>query len=317
MKDIFDNMLLESGLIVPLKTDIRDLLYEACDKYVSSDTFYLGEFDELSIHYINNEPNNKLDRYVSEYVQQEYEERITLPACVRHALVFFTLYRSIMNPRDEEDAALYSLSLQNTLILAKNHTSELKYKMYLTKLFYHFDEYCKDIISNPETYPRELIKKVFAEDEFSISDLEDNDTDGIKYMAYVSWAYGLEKYIANVKEDNPYIRAALCLKYYFNNLPSYRMYITLDDLMEHCCMKSTKHPKLRKVMKDIEDTGLVFTDHRSSASCVLMNILYDQSANTANGTYLNEYFNVKEFFVYLYNELMLDYKLNENGYYED
>lgn len=317
MKKILGNILLSSGLIVPLKDVIRDMLYEACEKYTSAEEFDIYRFEELTSRYLLNEADEELDDYVKKYILQEYEEEIQFPACVRHALVFFVMYKAIMDSSDEEDAAIYSLSLQNMMIRVKNHSSELKYKSYLQELFYHFESFTQDIIQYSDKYPRDLVRKVFQKDDFGIADLTTQDVEGLRYLSYVAWRQKMKSFFTSLKESNPYLRVALCLEHYFINLPHYGMPWDIRDLMQLCVVQSSSRPKLRQVMKQLEDYGICFSNHEGADSCVLMNMLYNQNVDTSEDPYLSKYFSVKEFFLYLYHELLLDYKLKENGYFED
>lgn len=312
MRETFDKILSSCGLIVPLTDDISNKLFEACAKFANAEDFYIHKFEELSFQYINNGTDIDLDLFISDNIGED----IMLPACVRHALTFFVLFTAIMDSPDDEKAALYSLSLQNTLIRMKNNSSQLRYKEYLVQMFYHYESYIQDCIKIANDYPRELIKSIFNNDEFTVSDLGTDDVEGLRYMALVSWNQELKTYVNELKEENPYIRVALFLEHYFNNLPHYGMPCDVKVLMNLCVTKSKVRPKLRHIMKQIEDTGLLFSDHESVESCVLLNMLYNENVDEIDMAFMNEYFSVKEFFVYLYHELMLDYKLKENGYFE-
>lgn len=127
MNKILNNILLQSGLIIPLDTDEIELLARACSNFVKSESFSFSTFESLLIYYIKGKEWPKLKIFIENYISENSERKSTYPTRVNHALVFFCIYLAKLcfaeeldfvctAPDDDEPIVCGSLVLPCTLV---------------------------------------------------------------------------------------------------------------------------------------------------------------------------------------------------------
>lgn len=69
MNKILNNILLQSGLIIPLDTDEMEQLARACSNFVKSESFSFSTFESLLIYYIKGKEWPELNNFIENYIQ--------------------------------------------------------------------------------------------------------------------------------------------------------------------------------------------------------------------------------------------------------
>ena len=68
MNKILNNILMQSGLIIPLDTDEIEQVARACSHFVKSESFSFSTFESLLIYYIKGKEWPKLNNFIENYV---------------------------------------------------------------------------------------------------------------------------------------------------------------------------------------------------------------------------------------------------------
>ena len=68
MNNVLNDILIQCGLIVPLKETETDMLAQACSEYIGKESFSFDVFEELADCYVMNRENKELSYFVAEYI---------------------------------------------------------------------------------------------------------------------------------------------------------------------------------------------------------------------------------------------------------
>ena len=121
MIEILNNILLQSGLIIPLDADEIKLLVRACSNFVNNESFSLSTFESLLIYYIKGKEWPKLNSFIENYMSENDERKTVYPTRINHALDFFCIYLAIAECQNRKEQAIRSLALQNMISVSYTH----------------------------------------------------------------------------------------------------------------------------------------------------------------------------------------------------
>ena len=155
---ILDQLLMQSGLIVPYSKDYILSLEDGCRNFID-EKLDNGVFTDLALSYTK----NSCPDFFKNYIQGLFEEAKELPPCVWNTLVFYVVYLAIIDNDDEKEKAIYSCMLQNILIRCKGHWEELKFPSYLIRLYGFMDMYLQDNKVGDGDFPHDFLGTIFCD----------------------------------------------------------------------------------------------------------------------------------------------------------
>ena len=155
---ILDQLLMQSGLIVPYSKDYILLLEKGCRNFID-EKLDNGFFTDLALSYTK----NSCPDLFKNYIQGLFEEAKELPPCVWNTLVFYVVYLAIIDNDNENEKAIYSCMLQNILIRCKGHWEELKFPSYLIRLYGFMDTYLLDNQVGDGDFPHDFLGTIFSD----------------------------------------------------------------------------------------------------------------------------------------------------------
>lgn len=224
---ILDQLLMQSGLIVPYSKDYILLLEEGCRNFVDEKLDY-GIFTDLALSYTK----NTCPDLFKNYIQGLFEETKELPPCVWNTLVFYVVYLTIIANEDEKGKAIYSCMLQNILVRCKGHWEELRFPSYLIRLYGFMDMYLQGNMVGDGDFPHDLLGTIFSDiDSLRTSLNAEEEQRKLKIIGKYAWKHHLEEWIKNgeFQHQNPYLKAIEFLQYLFESCPDVFIH---DDVFE-------------------------------------------------------------------------------------
>lgn len=304
---ILDQLLMQSGLIVPYSKDYILSLEDGCRNFID-EKLDNGVFTDLALSYTK----NSCPDFFKNYIQGLFEEAKELPPCVWNTLVFYVVYLAIIDNDDEKEKAIYSCMLQNILIRCKGHWEELKFPFYLIRLYGFMDMYLQDNQVGDGDFPHDFLGTIFCDiDSLRTSLNAEEEQRKLKIIGKYAWKHRLEEWIKNgeFQHHNPYLKAMEFLQYLFDNRPDIFIHDGVFELIkESKFLQSQKKETLGKILETIRAAEIINAETERSKSSVILRLISEE--HITDDTFLQEKFTPKEFFVCVYYELLLESILN-------
>lgn len=304
---ILDQLLMQSGLIVPYSMDYILLLEEGCRNFID-EKLDNGVFTDLALSYTK----NSCPDLFKNYIQGLFEEAKELPPCVWNTLVFYVVYLAIIDNDDEKEKAIYSCMLQNILIRCKGHWEELNFPFYLIRLYDFMDMYLQDNQVGDGDFPHDFLGTIFCDiDSLRTSLNAEEEQRKLKIIGKYAWKHRLEEWIKNgeFQHHNPYLKAMEFLQYLFDNRPDIFIHDGVFELIrESKFLQSQKKETLGRILETIRAAEIINAETERSKSSVILRLISEE--HITDDTFLQEKFTPKEFFVCVYYELLLESILN-------
>lgn len=310
MNKILNNILLQSGLIIPLDTDEMEQLARACSNFVKSESFSFSTFESLLIYYIKGKEWPELNNFIENYISENSERKSTYPIRVNHALGFFCIYLAIAECQGRKEQAIRSLALQNMMLAVHGKWNSLRYSEILCTLYFKSTVYLSNLSIGEKEYPCEFARSMFKDHYRVNDDIDDEMSENIQSLVLMAFDAEMKQFISTLDEKDPFMRVVSILEHYFLNMPQLP---TLSDFKRLVAItfvdKEGKGQKMSNVLWKIADSGVVLSEEViSKTSLILMGV--NRLMNGGNTDFLNKIrLKPKEFFVYLYHELLLEHLL--------
>lgn len=309
MNDILNNILMQSGLIIPLGEVEVEMLSKACSNFVNEESFSFPVFEDLVYCYLNKQGCKKLKASIENFMLMNEGIQKTYPLCVSHALVFYCIYISIEECGSHKTQAIRSLSLQNAMLQIHGKWDTLKFSDLLCSLYFKSTEYLGNLHIGEKMYPRDFARSMFKDECRVNEDIDEEMARYIQSLVLLSWDAQMQRFIDELDEKNPFMRVVYVLEHYFLNKPQLP---NKDDFKKILHMtfigKDGKKQKIGTILSMIADREVVLVDDiKSSSSQILKET--DRIVSHDDGPQILLYdfrLSPKEFFVYLYHELLLE-----------
>lgn len=287
MNKILNNILMQSGLIIPLDTDEIEQLARACSNFVKSESFSFSTFESLLIYYIKGKEWPKLNNFIENYVENR-ERKSTYPTRVNHALVFFCIYLAIAECQDRKEQTIRSLALQNMMLVVHGKWKALKYSNILCTLYFKSTVYLGDLSIGEKEYPCEFARSMFKDDFRVNEDIDDEMSESIQSLVLMAFDAEMEQFISKLDEKDPFMRVVSILEHYFLNMPQLPTLNDFKRLMSITFIdKEGKGQKISNILGNIADSGVVLSEEiNSESSLILMGV--NRLMNSENIDYLNK-----------------------------
>ena len=247
---ILDQLLMQSGLIVPYSKDYILSLEDGCRNFID-EKLDNGVFTDLALSYTK----NSCPDFFKNYIQGLFEEAKELPPCVWNTLVFYVVYLAIIDNDDEKEKAIYSCMLQNILIRCKGHWEELKFPFYLIRLYGFMDMYLQDNQVGDGDFPHDFLGTIFCDiDSLRTLLNAEEEQRKLKIIGKYAWKHRLEEWIKNgeFQHHNPYLKAMEFLQYLFDNRPDIFIHDGVFELIkESKFLQSQKKETLDRILETI------------------------------------------------------------------
>lgn len=307
MNEILNNILLQSGLIIPLDADEIELLASACSNFVNSESFSLSTFESLLIYYIKGKEWPKLNSFIENYIAENGEKETTYPIRINHALDFFCIYLAIAECQNKKEQAIRSLSLQNMILIVHGKWKTLRYSEILCTLYFKSTEYLRDLSIGEKEYPCDFARSMFKEDYRVNKDIDDEMSENIQSLVLMAFDTEMEQFISALDEKDPFMRVVSILEHYFLNMPQLPTMSDFKRLLAIAFIdKEGKKQKMGTILRKIADGGVVLSKEVISESSLILTGV-NRLMNEGTADYLCSIrLSPKEFFVYLYHELLLE-----------
>lgn len=305
--DVLDQLLMQSGLIVPYSKKYIILLEEGCKNFIDEKLDF-DVFTDLVLSYTKNSSPDLLKNYI----QGQFDETKEFPPCVWNTSAFYIIYLAIIDNEDEKEKAIYSCILQNILVQRKGHWEELRFPSYLLKLYGFMDAYLKDNEVGGGDFPNDFLGKMFGDINSLKTTLNtEEEQRKLKIIGKYAWKNRLEEWIRNgeFQHQNPYLKAMEFLQYIFENCPDVFIHNGVFELIrESKFLQNKKGETLCKIIEAIRNADIINEETERPKSSILLRLLSGE--NVTEDTFLQEKFTPKEFFVCVYYELLLESILN-------
>lgn len=307
MDKILNDIFIQCGLVIPLDKEETEMLAQACNEFVSSEDFSFSDYEEMLGYYISNDNFKDLDSFIENYANNNEWKGYKVPNRIKNALVFYCVYLCIINCDDIRQKGLRSLSLQNAMIQVHGKWENVKFQNILSKLYFKCDEYTDGESIGEKLYPKDFVQSVFSEGYMINETITEDIVDNIHSLALIAWDAELKWFIGKLKEKDPFVRVYLILKHYFINKPQILTKTDFDVLMSNVFPRGGIGQKqnVEKVLQRIADLSKTLENVKSENSILLLEINNARESELAyylKGIQLTP----KEFFVYLYHELLLE-----------
>lgn len=309
MNDILNNILMQSGLIIPLEEENVEMLSKACSNFVNEESFSFSVFEDLVYCYLNKQDCKKLNASIENFMLMNEGIQKTYPLCVSHALVFYCIYISIEECGSQKTQAIRSLSLQNAMLQIHGKWETLKFTDLLCSLYFKSTEYLGNLCIGEKVYPRDFARSMFKDGCRVNEDIDDEMAGYIQSLVLLSWDAEMLQFTEKLEEKNAFMRVVYVLEHYFLNKPQLPNKDDFRRLLSIMFIgKDGKRQKIGTILSTIADSEVVLVnDIKSSSSLILIET--DRIASNDDGPKMLQHdfkLSPKEFFVYLYHELLLE-----------
>ena len=313
MNNVLNKILMQCGLIVPLEETETDVLAKACSEYIGNESFSFGDFEELADCYVTNRECKELNDFVTEYISNNGLGNYNFPKRIKCALVFYCIYLAIVECEDDKEAALRSLSLQNVMIQVHGNWEKLNYQDVLYKLYFKYNQYAEGEVIVEKKFPRDFVQSMFIDSFRQGETISEDMSDKIQSLALMAWDAEMTQFIKGLKETNDFLKIQLILEHYFINKPQIPQKEDFIELMRRIFPRggNGQRQKIEKILENLAETDVCLVDEIKSGSSLLLHDIENARINEY-GDYLKGFeLSPKEFFVYLYHELLLEDLLKE------
>lgn len=312
MIETLDKILLQSGLIIPLKREDVNILADACTSFVNGDSFSFSVFEALVICYLKNEEFPQLSDYIKEFIENNDETNTEFPWCINHAAVFFCIYMAIEGCGNSKTKAIRSLSLQNAILRIHGKWNTIKYAELLCSLYFKSVPYLEKVYVGAKKYPSEFAQSMFDDDSRVGEDIDDEMLEDIRSLVLFAFDAEMGRFIKDLDESNPFMRIVYILEYFFENmpqLPKQNDFYQLESMI--FSGKEGKMMKIGNIIGYIAMNKRVLTsDVVSESSIILKRVKNLRLHRCYEEIGSNMRLKPSEFFVYLYHEMLLEALLN-------
>ena len=305
MNNVLNNILMQCGLIVPLEETETDVLAKACSEYIGNESFSFGDFEELADCYVTNRDCKELNDFVTEYISNNGLGNYIFPKRIKYALVFYCIYLAITECDDDKKIALRSLSLQNVM---HGNWEKLNYQDVLFKLYFKYNQYAEGEVIGEKIYSRDFVQSMFIDSFRQGETISEDMSDKIQSLALMAWDAEMSQFIKGLKETNDFLKIQLILEHYFINKPQIPQKEDFIELMQRIFPRggNGQRQKIEKILKNLAETDVCLVDEIKSDSSLLLHEI-ENARDNEYGDYLRDFeLSPKEFFVYLYHELLLE-----------
>ena len=313
MNNVLNDILMQCGLIVPLEEIEIDTLAKACSEYISNESFSFEDFEELADCYVMNRECKELNDFVADYISNNGLGNYNFPKRIKCALVFYCIYLAIEECDNDKDIALRSLSLQNVMIQVHGNWGKLNYQNILYKLYFKYDQYAEEEVIGEKKYPRDFVQSMFIDSFRQGETISEDMSYKIQSLALMAWDAEMTQFIKGLKETNDFLKIQLILEHYFINKPQIPQKEDFIEFMQRIFPRggNGQRQKIEKILENLAETDVCLVDEIKSGSSLLLHEIENARINEY-GDYLKGFeLSPKEFFVYLYHELLLEDLLKE------
>lgn len=309
---ILNELFFKNGLIVPLDTNLTEILDKGCNSYLEQKNYGFAKFEELVKCYMNGKCSKSLIDYLCSY-NEDYADKIrSLPKCVNTCLNFYCLYCSISDNNDKHVQAIYSQALMNFMVLALGNWSNLHFQNEIVELYGHLENNIREhIIAYDSNYPYDFVKKIFQDDNLLNEFIDINKLNDIKSLAALAWRVEVENYLKNLKETDPFLRVAYFLSFYFSRAPFMVPISDIVNYIEKIIPERSVTKKMSDIMQLIINNDVSYKMKISCQSSIILRRMLDD--NIEEGEWINKRIGPRNFLIYLYYELLLEYKVRNDG----
>ena len=143
--------------------------------------------------------------------------------------------------------------------------------------------------------------------------ISEDMSDKIQSLALMAWDAEMTQFIKGLKETNDFLKIQLILEHYFINKPQIPQKEDFIELMQRIFPHGGNghRQKIEKILENLAKTDVCLVDEIKSGSSLLLHEIENARINEY-GDYLKGFeLSPKEFFVYLYHELLLEDLLKE------
>ena len=200
MNNVLKDILMQCGLIVPLKEAKTDMLAKACSEYIDNESFSFEDFEELADCYVMNRECKDLNDFVAEYISGNDMGNYNFPKRIKCALVFYCIYLAIEECNNDKNIALRSLSLQNVMIQVHGNWEKLKFQNILYKLYFRYDQYAEGEVIGEKKYTREFVQSMFSDSFRQGETISEELSSEIQSLALMAWDAEMSQFIKGIKE---------------------------------------------------------------------------------------------------------------------
>lgn len=312
MKDNLLKILLEGAVAIPYSDDILKLLDDSCRIYNKDDS--LKVIDELAPAFITGENPRKFTLFLSKCLQNS-KMNFRLPEIVISRLAMYTCLVNIDECADD-DLTKYILAtmIMNCMLLAKGRFNSIPHPEEIIPLYeYNISRYIKGqdrIDIRKETH----LLSLMASDgnSFMNQELNKEEIEELPIIAKKATYFDIMKLLSDEdvqSYDNVYVRIYKGLSMMFDKIDY--LYYDLDiykiaDILIR--RGDIKRKSIHKIIDDVQP----FVDETPirSKSSILLTLLSNKESYPELD---NQQLSAKEYFVYLYYELLLE-KIIDNEY---
>ena len=271
MNDILNNILMQSGLIIPLEEEEVEMLSKACSNFVNEESFSFSEFEDLVYCYLNKQGHKKLIASIENFMLMNEGIQKTYPLCVSHALVFYCIYISIEECSSKKTQAIRSLALQNAMLQIHGKWDTLKFADLLCSLYFKSTEYLGNLYIGEKVYPRDFARSMFRDGCRVNEEIDDEMAGYIQSLVLLSWDAEMLQFIEKLDEKNAFMRVVYILEHYFLNKPQLP---NKDDFRYLLSMmfvgKDGKRQKIGTILSMIADSGVVLVNNIKSLTSLIL-----------------------------------------------
>ena len=162
-------------------------------------------------------------------------------------------------------------------------------------------------------YPRDFVQSMFIDSFRQGETISEDMSDKIQSLALMAWDAEMSQFIKELKETNDFLKIQLILEHYFVNKPQIPQKEDFIELMQRIFPRggNRQRQKIEKILKNLAETDVCLVDEIKSDSSLLLHEI-ENARDNEYGDYLKDFeLSPKEFFVYLYHELLLEDLLKE------
>lgn len=299
--------MLSGTTAIPYNDELIQTLSVACDSYNEADD--IEAVSELTRAFIS----GIIPHCFREYIQNAIEGSIPAIVVPNEALVCMAQYAVLSRIQGEDDKlkqSVYATMLMNYMLVARNQFDKIPNKEEILSVYkYHISQYIASHDKTKIGLASDLRASV-PYNENVIPELTTGNIEEIQAVYKESALYLLEKRLEaeEIRSiENPFVRMYCGLKDMMDSIPYLYYNININNVFSKICnekeLKSRK--KLSSILSDIRNhiNSYEFNDDTSVLLCAVGEKGPDCAAWT---NVLSQQFNLKEFSIYLYFEILID-----------
>lgn len=299
--------MLSNKTAIPYNDEIIQTLADACDSYNVEDC--LETISELTKAFISGIIPSGFRNHIQNAIEGN-EPVIIVP---NEALVCLAQYAALTRIQEEEDSlkqSVYATMLMNYMLVLRNQFEIIPNKEEILSVYkYHLAHYISSH-DNTKIGTSSKLRSRVPRIENVTSEFTADNIEEIRAVYKESAFYMLFKRleapeISNI--ENPFVRMYCGLTDMLDNIPYFYYDISIDEVFSKICtekeLKSRK--KLSSILSDIR-SHTNDGEYRDDTSVLLRAIDKEDLDSSAWVNVLNQQFNLKEFSIYLYFEILTE-----------